>query len=479
MALIEKLTNIANAIRNKTGKTDNLTLPQMVEEINTLSNTSNDTVTSSDMPTDITAHDSSGNQITGTLTNHKAYNNTDYSIDSYVVNQTNLPAPQFSITQKEKDPDGTLRGSAPELKFTFKEDGIYRKESSISYTFPETLIGNATAADVVKGKTFSSVDGFQKTGTYVDNSLLCDATASDILEGKTACVNEELIEGTIVSKNTIVIKATPYEEFLTTHPNVFEQGTVYFRQYEETDIWDVPIYDMYVFGIAMNQDVYLKQGSKIIIEIPDHYFGTATSSDVKAGKTFISENGFLIEGTLDFSDTTASASDLLSGKTAYSSSGKITGSMTDREAVTGDISTKTGSYTIPEGYHNGSGTVSISATEQNKIIASNIKSGVTILGVTGTYTGSSTSSGVEYCEFSATNPTVTFSKTTGTLKVYGYAKGASSGWIQTAYAFNGTSYTTVVSYGTGTTTQMTLGLSNGQITGLPTMTSGTLVAILE
>lgn len=49
--------------------------------------------------------------------------------------------------------------------------------------------------------------------------------------------------------------------------------------------------------------------------------------------------------------------------------------------------TKTGTYTIPQGFHDGSGTVKISTTEQNKIIASNIKSGVVILGVTGTYSG--------------------------------------------------------------------------------------------
>ena len=40
--------------------------------------------------------------------------------------------------------------------------------------------------------------------------------------------------------------------------------------------------------------------------------------------------------------------------------------------------------TINAGYHNGSGKVSISSTEQAKIIASNIKKGVSILGVTGT-----------------------------------------------------------------------------------------------
>jgi len=67
--------------------------------------------------------------------------------------------------------------------------------------------------------------------------------------------------------------------------------------------------------------------------------------------------------------------------------------MTNRGGVTGTISTKTGQYTVPQGYHDGSGKVSISTTEQNKIIASNIKSGVEILGVTGSYTGEAITAG--------------------------------------------------------------------------------------
>ena len=61
--------------------------------------------------------------------------------------------------------------------------------------------------------------------------------------------------------------------------------------------------------------------------------------------------------------------------------------MPNRGQVTGTISTKAGVYTIQNGYHDGSGTVSIASTEAAKIIAGNIKSGVSILGVTGTYSG--------------------------------------------------------------------------------------------
>ena len=90
-------------------------------------------------------------------------------------------------------------------------------------------------------------------------------------------------------------------------------------------------------------------------------------------------------GTAKFYDTSgadAAAGDLLTGKTAYGSSGEISGSMANNGSTSGTISTKAGTVTIPAGYTSG-GTVSISSTEQAKIIASNIKSGVTILGQAG------------------------------------------------------------------------------------------------
>lgn len=61
--------------------------------------------------------------------------------------------------------------------------------------------------------------------------------------------------------------------------------------------------------------------------------------------------------------------------------------MVNNGAVTGTISTKAQQYSIPVGYHDGSGKVQIATAEQNKIIAGNIKAGITILGVEGNYSG--------------------------------------------------------------------------------------------
>lgn len=62
-------------------------------------------------------------------------------------------------------------------------------------------------------------------------------------------------------------------------------------------------------------------------------------------------------------------------------------SITNQGAVAGTISEKSEQYIIPSGYHNGRGTVEISPDEQSKIIAENIKNGVTILGVAGSASG--------------------------------------------------------------------------------------------
>ena len=98
-------------------------------------------------------------------------------------------------------------------------------------------------------------------------------------------------------------------------------------------------------------------------------------------------DGEVINGTCEYdantSDATAEESEILAGEVAYVRGTKITGKMKNNGAVTGKISTKTGQYTIPQGYHDGSGKVSIDSTEQAKLIPANIREGVTVLGVAG------------------------------------------------------------------------------------------------
>ena len=119
---------------------------------------------------------------------------------------------------------------------------------------------------------------------------------------------------------------------------------------------------------------------------------TVTADKLLEGATAHDKSGAPITGTCTFDadtqDATAAVAEILEGKTAYARGAKLVGTMPNKGAVSGTIATKE-AYTIPMGFHDGSGTVSIDATESAKIVAGNIKSGVTILGVEGTFAGES------------------------------------------------------------------------------------------
>lgn len=118
---------------------------------------------------------------------------------------------------------------------------------------------------------------------------------------------------------------------------------------------------------------------------------TVTVDKVLSAYTFHKADGTIGTGTCEFdvdsSDVTAAVAEVLTGKTFAKAGSVLTGTMPNRGSVTGTISTKAQEYTVPQGYHDGSGKVSISSTEQAKIVAGNIREGVEILGVTGTMSG--------------------------------------------------------------------------------------------
>lgn len=125
-------------------------------------------------------------------------------------------------------------------------------------------------------------------------------------------------------------------------------------------------------------------GNEVLLDLTQD---TITASDLKNGITAHDKSGAQITGTntydADTSDADASASEILATKTAYVNGIKLTGSMPNRGAIAETIDDKDDVITIPNGYHDGSGTVELDATEKAKLIGSNILQGVTILGVQG------------------------------------------------------------------------------------------------
>lgn len=90
----------------------------------------------------------------------------------------------------------------------------------------------------------------------------------------------------------------------------------------------------------------------------------------------------------DTSADTAAPSEVLLGKTAHVKGSLVTGTMPNIGAKTLDITDKTAPVTIPAGYHDGSGKAKIADAEAAKLIAANVREGVTILGVEGSMSGS-------------------------------------------------------------------------------------------
>lgn len=130
-------------------------------------------------------------------------------------------------------------------------------------------------------------------------------------------------------------------------------------------------------------------GGKVLIDLTGD---TIIAEKLLAGYTAHGKDGEPIVGTCTFdsdtSEDTATLAEVLLGKTFHARGVQGTGTMPNNGAVVGKIATKDGVYTVPLGYHDGSGTVGIDDAEKAKIIPANIREGISILGVDGEMSGS-------------------------------------------------------------------------------------------
>lgn len=211
-----------------------------------------------------------------------------------------------------------------------------------------------------------------------------------------------------------------------------------------------------VTGKAFN-DAYIREKQPFFLNCKGSQFGDATASDVVKGKTFTSEAGLMVTGTYEPTSTEPT----LQAKSVTPSASE--------QVVT------------PDAEYDGLSQVTVAG--DTNLTPENIKEGVSIFGVLGALAASGGGGGnCEAYPLDVTNPTVSFTTTSGDIKVWGYAYStSSSGWggsSTTVHAFCGDGYYKSASWGSPSKTSCTFSVSGGKLTGLPTLNGGTLIAVV-
>lgn len=261
-----------------------------------------------------------------------------------------------------------------------------------------------TPSDLREGVTAHDATGMQITGTRPATSGTdtsdATATAKDIARGKTAYVQGAKITGDL------------YECVKGETKNYFTWGSenVTFDHDGTRDLINIKI-PWFGNDEIMRIDSYIKLGADATL------FGDATAADVISGKTMTSTAGLKVVGTntndADTRDATATAADIAAGKTAYVQGAKVTGTAEPAES----------------------------------------------------------NNNVEAYAVTTTNPSVSFKRTDGTIKIWGYgtitSQGSWGGSTTSVLAFCGDKYYKSAMYGGPSSTGLSLSISNGKLSGLP------------
>lgn len=261
-----------------------------------------------------------------------------------------------------------------------------------------------TPSDLVEGVTAHDATGMQITGTRPATSGTdtsdATATAKDIARGKTAYVQGKKITGDLYE--TAEGKTKTYFTWSSEY--------VTLKHTDKRDLINIKI-PWIGNDEIMRIDSYIELGADVTL------FGDATAADVAKGKTMTSVAGLKVVGTntndADTSDADATAADIAKGKTAYVQGAKVTGTAEPAES----------------------------------------------------------NNNVEAYAITSTSPSVSFKRTDGAIKIWGYGTMTSSGgWGQqttSLVAFEGDKYHKGAIYGSPSSTSLSLSISNGKLTGLP------------
>ena len=344
-----------------------------------------------------------------------------------------------------------------------------------------------TPSDLVEGVTAHDATGMQITGTRpaTSGTDTSDATATeeDIARNKTAYVQGKKITGKLYE----YVKGKKLEMWVSAGGSQYlivnKRGYICISMPHEFN------------------DEILRIGCTIELGADPSLFGDAVAADVAKGKTMTSAAGLKVVGTntndADTSDADATASDIAKGRTAYVQGAKVTGKLTEYLAgetlsyyTSGDEE-----ITIERDSDSDNISIKIHCFDDDKIMrhnsyiklgadailfgnatAADVAKGKTFtsaagVNVTGTAEPAKSNNNVEAYAVTDTSPSVNFKRTDGAIKIWGYGTMTSSGgWGQqttSLVAFEGDKYHKGAIYGGPSSTSLSLSISNGKLTGLP------------
>ena len=332
------------------------------------------------------------------------------------------------LQTKSVSPSESSQNVTPDAGY----DGLSKVTVGAIQTETKTVTENGTVTPS-SGKYLKQVT-VNVPSSGIDTSD-ATATSGDMAEGVTAYVNGEKITGIVQKASTVYNLGLPEVQ-------AAKVNDTRIRLEMTTPTGPIIVGRGVTVRVGINSD-----------EI-SNVLGDATPEDVASGKTFSAGGGFTRVGT-----ATASTPSL------------------QEKSVTPSAAEQT---VTPDSGYDGLSRVTVNGDAN--LIAGNIKKGVSIFGVAGSFEGSGGSGGssdnnCEAYHITSASAKLNF-KTTGTVKVWGYGT-ATSGYSTSVYAFVGDGYYKSASWGGPTKTSASFSIkSDGTLSGLPSMSACDLLVTI-